>query len=145
MADDKDFHRTFDDLIASHGGEAAFTSVDLSIARTLAELMTAASEGGDPLRRAEAMSRLEGMLPVKSAVAARTPLDLSLLTADELDQFGELFAKATGAAPPPPPVERAPELSLEQQCRAAHWADLREFTDALLKDRELEFVPYGCA
>jgi hypothetical protein len=98
------FEAVYAALLAERGGEGNFGPVDRANARTLALLM-ASPRDGDPIRHAEVMVKLQGMLPVKATTSGT---DLSKLTDDQLAEFEKLFAIVRGEQPPSPIEEPAP-------------------------------------
>ena len=86
MVDDAD--ELFQQLVADYGGASALTTVQISICRSLAQLLASDMPDG------RVVASLQSLLPAKSA--ERSPYDLRNLDDDELELFDCLARRATG-------------------------------------------------
>jgi hypothetical protein len=85
----EDFNATLESIIAERGGASAFSPAQLAAARRLARLLTDEGRVDAP-----GISVLLTMLPPPRPAAPAW--DLSVLTVDELREFGRLIHKASG-------------------------------------------------
>jgi hypothetical protein len=130
-----DFETVFDALVREHGLTSA---PDVAIASALAGVMV--EEGGDVIRRAEAIGRLRSLLPVKPEPKT---LNLALLTDIELEQLHAIYTRVEAIErgdPPPPEPEFVSKAEFEQQrteCKElrAELEALREENNRLCYER----------
>jgi hypothetical protein len=120
------------DLIARHGGEAAFSPVSLAIVHDITLLL--ADDNADPLERGKVASALMAFLPpgVKPAVNKDVDPRLGRLYDDELVLLDKLVAQIEQADDPhcDEPSEDCPSLPRHHY---SHWHD--EVSEAVLNHR----------
>jgi hypothetical protein len=117
------FESIFTDLISRHGGDGAFTSATLAVARTLAGLL--ANPTTDPVT-ARTMCELERLLPTPAAGDGAG--DLSKLDDDELAFLDRVRKKLYGDMPV--------DVSALSQAQRAEMAELRERELEIERDRD---------
>ena len=121
-----EFQACFDALLTEHG---ITSTADQHIARALAYVMTDTS--ADPVRAAEAISKLTTLLPPKSE-APPTTIDLSALSDEDLAELERIISKAPTATPKP---ELAQALELIERINSEN-ARLRQERDYHRDDAE---------